>query len=112
MNNVAVTGGAPFGVVTYYHFNHPNATHMLQVGEAGENNSFQITIPSNYSYYELSCAGNGNPVRIDNLYCSSDYFYNSVPLTSLLPDIPHTVVAAERTYASEYAGLVIVYRQP
>ena len=104
MNNVAVTGGAPFGAVTYYNFNYPNATHMLLVGEYAE--WFEITIPSSYSYYELSGAGN-NWVAIDGTYYwSSSPYYGGIQLTSFLPDVIHTVDPGS------YGALVILYRMP
>ncbi len=103
MNNVAVTGGAPFGAVTYYHFNYPNATHMLLVGEYSER--FEITMPSTNAYYELSVANYGS-VRIDGTYYSEDYVYILVPLTTFLPDVVHNV---DPGY---YAALVILYRMP
>jgi hypothetical protein len=104
MNNVAVTGGAPFGVVTYYNFNYPNATHMLLVGEYSE--WFEITIPSSYSYYELSGAGDTG-IRIDGTYYwSSSPHYGGIQLTSFLPDVIHTVDPGS------YGALVILYRMP
>lgn len=107
MNNVAVTGGAPFGAVTYYNFNYPNATHMLLVGEYSE--PFEITMPSNYSYYELSGAGNTG-VRIDGqYYWSSSPYYGPIQLTSFLPDVVHIVDPG--SYGS-YGALVVLYRMP
>ncbi len=104
MNNVVVTGGAPFGAVTYYNFNYPNATHMLLASEYSE--SFEITMPSNYSYYELSGAGNTG-TRIDGTYYwSSHPYYGSIQLTSFLPDLVHTVEPGN------YVGLVVLYRMP
>jgi hypothetical protein len=108
MNNVAVTGGAPFGAVTYYNFNYPNATHMLLVGEDGD--VFRITIPSSYSYYEISWAGQGCCLDIDGKspsYTEGEY-YGSLPITAFLPDVVHVF----NPYPSYYAALVIVYRQP
>lgn len=109
MNNVAVTGGAPFGTVTYYNFNYPNATHMLFAGE--DSDDFEITMPSSYSYYELSWSayivlridGITQPV-LDN--DSSGHYYNFIPLTSFLPDVTHVVDP------SYYGALVVVYRMP
>lgn len=110
MNNVAVTGGAPFGVVTYYNFNYPNATHMLLVGEVNE--EFTITMPSNYAYYELSWAADdhwyGKSIVIDGTLYGGSNNYNLMPLTSFLPDVVHTV----SPYGSDYCALVIVYRMP
>lgn len=110
MNNVAVTGGAPFGVVTYYNFNYPNATHMLLVGEVNE--EFTITMPSNYAYYELSWAADdhwyGKSIVIDGTLYGGSNNYNLMPLTSFLPDVVHTV----SPYGGDYCALVIVYRMP
>lgn len=115
MNNVAVTGGAPFGAVTYYNFNYPNATHMLLVAEYIE--EFAITTPSNYSYYELSWAGtyfrdyqtlyiDGRPAS--HLYRAGGHEYGLIQLTSFLPDVAHKVTP----YYGYYGALVIVYRMP
>ena len=106
MNNVAVTGGAPFGAVTYYNFNYPNATHMLLVGEVGD--SFEITMPSNYSYYELSAASRSIVYIDGNHYWNSSPYYGAIPLTSFLPDVVHTI----DPYYFDYVGLVIIYRMP
>ena len=115
MNNVAVTGGAPFGTVTYYNFNFPNATHMLLVGENAE--EFAITIPSNYAYYELSWAStyyrDYHYLSIDGqavgyLYRASGHQYGSVQLVSFLPDVAHVVAP----YDGYYGALVIMYRMP
>lgn len=104
MNNAAVTGGAPFGAVTYYNFNYPNATHMLLVGEYGAD--FEITIPSGYSYYELSWAGN-SCIYIDTHGYPCEFpRYGSISLTSFLPDIVHSFDP------SSYGALVIIYRMP
>lgn len=105
MNNVAVTGGSPFGAVTYYNFIYPNATHMLLVREYSE--EFQITIPSGFSYYEVSWGGNSY-VYIDGKIYSNSNGYGSVPLTSFLPDVVHTF----DPYSNTYSVLVITYRQP
>lgn len=105
MNNVAVTGGSPFGAVTYYNFIYPNATHMLLVREYSE--EFQITIPSGFSYYEVSWGGNSY-VYIDGKFYSNSNGYGSVPLTSFLPDVVHTFAP----YSNAYSVLVITYRQP
>lgn len=106
MNNVAVTGGAPFGAVTYYNFNYPNATHMLLVREYSE--EFKITMPSAFSYYEVSWGGNADPLYIDGKYYSTSDAYGLVPLTSFLPDVVHTFDPP----SARYAVLVITYRQP
>jgi hypothetical protein len=103
MNNVAVTGGAPFGTVTYYNFNYPNATHMLIVREYGD--EFEITIPSSYSYYELSWGGYYS-VTIDGVNISYPNNYAPIPITSFLPDVVHTFEP------TTYGALVIIYRQP
>ncbi len=110
MNNVAVTGGSPFGAVAYYNFNHPNATHMLLVGEGS--NSFEITMPSNYSYYELSWAAyygleiDGEYQPSFNTQIGGHSYYNYVQLTSFLPDVSHVVDP------SYFGSLVVVYRMP
>lgn len=109
MNNVVVTGGAPFGAVTYYNFNYPNATHMLLVGERAD--VFEITIPSNYAYYELSWAGSGCCMVIDGAdlpYFQGRYYYGSKQLASFLPDIIHVI----DPHSSYYGALVVVYRMP
>lgn len=109
MNNVVVTGGAPFGAVTYYNFNYPNATHMLLVGELLD--EFTITIPSSYSYFELSCASTST-VYIDGDSYFSCYSpgYGAIPLTSFLPDVIHRFDPAG--ISNNYGALVIIYRQP
>ena len=105
-NNAAVTGGAPFGAVTYYNFNYPNATHMLLVGEYGAD--FEITIPSAYSYYELSWAGYSCIVIDNHSYPCEFPRYGSISLTSFQPDIVHSFDPSNYTFAA----LVIIYRMP
>ncbi|HRN68528.1 MAG TPA: hypothetical protein PK205_13065 [Promineifilum sp.] len=113
MNNIAVTGGAPFGAVTYYNFNHPNATHMLLVGES-DYEEFQITIPSVYSYYEISWASKTHEIRIDGQDLTNiPHGYGLIPITSFLPDITHTIhTGYDWNNGIEYGALVIVYRMP
>lgn len=108
MNNVAVTGGAPFGNVTYYNFNYPNATHMLLVGEVGADD-FEITMPSAYTYHELSWAIEYGSLHIDESYYDSTYHYGPIQLTSFLPDIIHVV---EVPYTNVFGTLVVIYRVP
>ncbi len=113
MNNVAVTGGAPFGVVTYYNFNYPNATHMLLVGEVSD--VFEITMPSNYAYYELSWADSGCCLTIDGKGVSpwqGSYYYGLIQLTSFLPDVVHVVDPAYSHSYPHFSALVVVYRTP
>lgn len=109
MNNVAVTGGAPFGTVTYYNFSYPNASHMLLVGE--KQDIFDITIPSAYSFYELSWADSSCCLAIDGAGVSptqDSYYYGALQLTSFLPDVIHTV----DPYSSHFSALVVIYRMP
>lgn len=109
MNNIAVTGGAPFGAVTYYNFNYPNATHMLLVGE--DNEEFFITMPSSNSYYELSWASNyrssgGTSLYIDNKPIGAVEKYGPIQISSFLPDVVHEVDP------TSYGALVVIYRMP
>lgn len=112
MNNVVVTGGAPFGAVTYYHFNYPNANRLLLVGELSD--SFTITPPSSFAYYEISFGWYGSLVLDGNYVSSSANCYGSsqscgrIASTSFLPDVMHTV---DPNYGS-YGALAIIYREP
>ena len=61
---VAGAAGAPFTDVTYYDFRYPNATNMLFVAEDDNNgNSFTITVPSTYGYFERGWAAYDELVR-------------------------------------------------
>ena len=58
---VAAAAGAPFTDVTYYDFRYTNATNMLLVAEDDDNgNTFTISVPSTYAYFERGWAAYDN----------------------------------------------------
>jgi hypothetical protein len=120
VSTVAGAAGAPFTDVTYYDFRYPNATHMLLVAEDNDNgNSFTISVPSTYGYFERGWAnydnwyhnfwfdGVGMPNTVWNANSMS---YGTLTASQVLPDVTHTFTVD--TSDNEYGVLVLVYQVP
>jgi hypothetical protein len=108
LSTVAVHAGVPVQNVGFYDFEFPTATEWLLVIDS--NDSFDLTIPSQYVVFERSyshfvtdandCTGSGqdfsrltiDAVIIDSRGgCDNGTFYNTIPVTTLNPDTLHTV---------------------
>jgi hypothetical protein len=110
--------GMPNTDVTYYHFQHPNATHMMFVAEnydSGDNH-FTIILPSAYEYYERSWALAGFGARrhftvngVNQIQPASSTYrdgvdYGFIDVTDLLPNRTHRVTV------ENYGVLVLLYK--
>jgi hypothetical protein len=111
--------GKEFTEVTYYDFRHPEATHLMLVGENYDkgDHEFTIILPSAYTYYEFSWAlagegekkhftvnGVNKAVAGDASYWDKGTGYGFIDL-SRLPDSRQHKIAVE-----DYGVLVLLYR--
>jgi len=119
---------------SYYHFRYPNATDMMLIAEwrdTAGTDTFDVGIPSDFSYYERSWALSNNTGSTAAAYTSRYLLDGSVIATvsdgwqfaegtlsvaQLAPDTLHTVTL-EFTYPfagvrTSFAGLALVYRVP
>ena len=126
---LVVADGAGFSLpsVTYYDFRSPNATNLMLVAKkTSGDESFQVTLPGSFVYYERSwsfasrvaCYGSGGSLYLDGVVLKSHgqtgdfvFSYGGLSLAQLLPDILHTFRV---TIACDTAlgGLALVYRVP
>ena len=125
--------GIPQPSVTFYHFQHPNATHMLLIADRTTRpaliDSFDVNPTSSYSYFERSWAVGGH-------FTSTKYYLDGVLIkelgwksgndwvtsqgllapTQLTLDNFHTVkieiIWEHGTPNSADAGLALIYRVP
>ena len=111
--------GKEFTEVTYYDFRHPEATHLMLVGENYDkgDNEFTIILPSAYTYYEFSWAlagegekkhftvnGINKTVANDTMYWDKSTGYGFIDLPWLSSDQPHKIAV------EDYGVLVVLYR--
>ncbi len=122
---IASAAGAPFTDVTYYDFRYPNATNMVLIAEDVYNgNSFTISLPSAYGYFERGWAvrdGYEADFWFDDVYrpnmvwCgdgSNTVCYGTLTASQVLPDVTHTAAVYWGTGEDAYGVLIIVYRVP
>ena len=77
----------------------------MLIAEAGNDESFTIQVPSDFTFYELSwsCYGSGAYLKLDGQLLGREY--GAISASQLLPDTPHTVIQ------QLYGGLALVYRK-
>ncbi|MCW5851592.1 MAG: hypothetical protein KIT87_16080 [Anaerolineae bacterium] len=121
---LADAAGVALPSVTYYHFEYPNATHMMLVGEDEANgNDFTIQLPSSYSYFEQSWAARriwNNFYGVLTGWFSLDGATNPNTVydernTGIYGRINPSQMPTETTHTitvQNYGVLVIVYRMP
>jgi hypothetical protein len=111
--------GKDFKDVTYYDFRHPNATHLMFVGENHDkgDNQFTITLPPNYTYYEFSWAlagegekkhftvnGTNKAVAGHESYWDKSTGYGPIAVSTFSSNQPHKIAV------EDYGVLVVLYR--
>jgi len=124
LNVVVSQIGIAQPTMTFYHFQYPNATHMLLVAEQGPTvngtDSFQVNLTSAYGYYERSwslgcysswmdsCGYSVDGVSIAGLTDAISQGF--VTPAQLAPDAFHTIAVNGGSGAK--AGLTLIYRVP
>ena len=124
----AVAGAAnvPFEAnnLSYYDFRYPEATDLMLVADYGEenNDSFEITLPGTFVYYERSvyytesygpvcnntCYLNDNEILYTTTYGKWNNHYFSLKESQLLPDTANVFRAVN---SGSYTGVAIVYKK-
>lgn len=120
---------------SYYHFRYPNATDMMLIAEWREAtdgiDSFNVNIPSNFSYFERSWALSKytalstytTQYLLDGSLIASlsdgdwQFAEGTLSAAQLAPDVLHTVTLdfsnpPNSAGRAGYAGLALVYRVP
>lgn len=124
-NTLAVVAGAAavsYTGGTHYHFQYPNATHLMMIVDYTNsgNDTFQINVPGSFAYSERSWSlggfGNTNGISLNGTslhgYCSSNCTREGVISASqLLPDQFHTILLNHRSGSYTYGGIALVYRE-
>jgi len=122
LSTVAAHAGVPVQNVGFYDFEFPTATEWLLIIDS--NDSFDLTIPSQYVVFERSyshfvtdaaCGGAFSRLTIDGVIIDSrgcnenGTFYNTIPVTTLNPDTLHTVDwSRDRTNVSVAISLLYI----
>lgn len=119
---------------SYYHFRYPNATDMMLIADwrdTAGTDTFDVGIPSDFSYYERSWALSNNTGTttagetcrylldgsvIATVRAGWQFAEGTFSAAQLAPDTLHTVTL-EFTYPhggvrTSFAGLALVYRVP
>jgi hypothetical protein len=124
---VADAADVPFTNATYYHFQHPNATHLMLIVEwtGGGSDSFQVQLPGSFTYYERSwslasttCQSGYANYRLDGAtikgHGSGGWWTSQGPLTAnqLRPGDQFHNIEVEVNCGYAYGGLALVYRVP
>jgi hypothetical protein len=126
---VADAAEVPFPSATYYHFQHPNATHLMLIVEwtGTLSDSCQVKLPESFIYYERSwslgsivCSWSGcvawyklDGATIQAHSQSGGWQISQGTLTAnqLLPGQFHTI-EVYTDYNPAYGGLALVYKVP
>jgi hypothetical protein len=114
---VASEAGVPLGLVFYYDFRYPNASHMMLIAETvSGGDDFTIQLPSTFAFYERSWGLMNigfddywilNDVTIrSGSYCDYCTWQGYLTAAQLLPDRVH------RIRVNDYGGLALIYRVP
>jgi hypothetical protein len=108
---VAGAAGIPYSTPAFYDFRYPAATHLVLVADGGAGDSFEVQLPSSFTYYEVSWSlyswAGGSYWKLDETLLGSAGPLNEgvIPRTQLLPDAPHTV------QVDDYGALAVVYKK-
>jgi hypothetical protein len=132
---IADAAEVPFTSATYYHFQRPDATHLMLIvewtsGWNGTADSFQVKLPGSFTYYERSWSlgsttscptfgGGFANYKLDGITIQSHgcggWIISQGLLTAnqLLPDQFHTIeVEVGCGSGPAYGGLALVYKVP
>lgn len=108
--------------LTYYHFQYPNATNLMLAGDQakGTTDSFEITLPGNFLYYERSWSLSCNPyqaiLELDGVKLADIGPGQTQAVLNqgqLLPDTSHTLKVTGATFWGGSTGsavLALIYR--
>ncbi len=132
---IASAIGSPFPGATYYDFRYPNATNMMLIADAtyaGQNDSYQVNLPSSNGYFHRSWSFFSDGTNGCSGYAPGRYFIDGVELeefdvcgdvvnysdgelqASSMP--PNTYIDFSITLngwgEKAFGGLVIIYYQP
>jgi len=119
--------------VKYYDFRYPNADKLMIIGDAlwaAGTDTFNITLPGDFVFYELSYPHSNRAKGPSNMYIDEEAIsgvsegktnYGQLSPSQLSPDVPHTIKlwARERSgsvYTSPqgypaFDAIVLVYRE-
>jgi len=127
---VASQAGISYPGATFYHFQHPNATHLMLIAEwtnqSSPPDSFQVRLPGTLIYYEQSWSLATNDIgylylddtqiarvsktSVDPVLSITEGFFSA---TQLSPGPDHTIaVRSGYSYYYTYGGLALLYRRP
>jgi hypothetical protein len=117
----------PFTGATYYHFQRPDATHLMLIvewvdgGYYGTGDSFQIKLPESFVYYERSWSlgSTSYPAHyvldgaLIQIHSGGGWQLSQGQLTAnqLLPGQFHTIYV-DVASGSVYGGLALIYKVP
>jgi len=119
ISQTATKGNLTYDTVKFYHFKYPNATKMKFIIKA--NGTFEITLPSSFTYYERSwayrctygCASIIIPLFLDGQSIGSvggtDGKWGTITANQLQPDVVHTM-KADYGYWGTQVTLILLYR--
>jgi len=117
---------------TFYDFRYPNATNMMLIAEAiyeGGDESFNIYVPSDFTYYDKSWSHalsndyyNTTTLYLDDNSVSHLYLnsgtnkwllaHGSFTTPQFPPGVSHTIrVTADESRADAFAGIALVYQE-
>ena len=133
INIICATVGVITGEITYYDFRHPNANKLMIVADAiwggsGDSDSFEITLPSDFIFYERSyslyCSqgssySGGSGMEIDDervgYLSSTGANYDFLSPSHLAQGVSHTVKLTKYTKyyeADVFDAIVLIYGEP
>jgi hypothetical protein len=113
LGSVASFVGAADADITYYHFQYPNATNMMLVADYAS--SFEITLPSGFSYLERSWIIDDAKLLVNEEqigYCDGNICFDTFTTGQLLPGNTHTVGIYDAHFSREIQGMIaIIYTE-
>lgn len=132
IENVALALQMPTPEIGYYHFGYPEATHLMLVADTstGGNDTFEVNLPNDFTYYEGSWSLGGYPYYYDTVslkwdgtqlgssyhtHCCLHKWVQTIQgflsNSQLAPDVFHTVIVRMDGSGTAYGGLALVYQE-
>jgi len=132
INEVCSNAGVLKGDIKYYDFRYPNANEMMIIAEAiwegstGEIDSFDITLPNDFIFYErsfslycsLTSSYSVSELKIDgdSIYSlkNTKNYYDSLQPSQLSQDVSHNIELIKRTneYSAQvFLAIALVYKE-